>query len=35
MTGMLDYDVDVRDGRLHVNDDEAARVRGIFELYLE
>ena len=32
---MLGYDVDPRGGRLNVNDDEAARVRGIFELYLE
>jgi len=31
---MLGYDVDARGGRLHVNDDEAARVREIFELYL-
>ena len=32
---MLGYDVDPKGGRLHVNDDEAARVRGIFEAYLE
>jgi site-specific DNA recombinase len=32
---MLGYDVDPRGGRLHVNDDEATRVRDIFELYLE
>jgi len=31
---MLGYDVDARGGRLHVNEDEAARVREIFELYL-
>ncbi len=31
---MLGYDVDPRGGRLHVNDDEAARVREIFDLYL-
>jgi len=31
---MLGYDVDARGGRLHANDDEAARVREIFELYL-
>jgi site-specific DNA recombinase len=31
---MLGYDVDARGGRLHVNDEEAARVREIFELYL-
>ena len=31
---MLGYDVDPRGGKLHVNDDEAARVREIFELYL-
>ena len=31
---MLGYDVDARGGRLHVNDDEAACVREIFELYL-
>jgi site-specific DNA recombinase len=31
---MLGYDVDARGGRLHVNDGEAARVREIFELYL-
>src|SRR5690554_2014543 len=30
---MLGYDVDPRGGKLHVNDDEAARVREIFELY--
>ncbi len=32
---MLGYDVDVRGGRLLVNEDEAQRVRGIFELYLD
>jgi site-specific DNA recombinase len=32
---ILGYDVDSRGGRLLVNDDEAARVQGIFELYLE
>jgi len=35
---MLGYDVDVsggRGGRLRVNDDEATRVRGIFDLYLD
>ena len=32
---MLGYDVDRQGGRLLVNEDEAARVRGIFELYLE
>ena len=34
---MLGYDVENagHGGRLNVNDDEAARVRGIFELYLE
>jgi len=32
---MLGYDVDARGGRLLVNDDEAPRVRGIFELYLD
>jgi len=31
---MLGYDVAPNGGRLHVNDDEAARVREIFELYL-
>jgi uncharacterized protein (TIGR02996 family) len=29
------YDLDPRGRRLHVNDDEAARVRAIFALYLE
>jgi site-specific DNA recombinase len=32
---ILGYDVDPRGGRLLVNDDEAARVRAIFQLYLE
>jgi len=32
---MLGYDVDASGGRLNVNDEEAARVRSIFELYLE
>src|SRR5207244_2399015 len=32
---LLGYDVDPRGGRLLVNDDEAARVRALFELYLE
>jgi len=32
---MLGYDVDPRGGRLLVNEDEAHRVRGIFELYIE
>jgi len=32
---MLGYDVDPRGGRLLVNEDEAARVRQIFELYLD
>ena len=32
---MLGYDVAVRGGRLLVNQDEAHRVRGIFELYLD
>jgi site-specific DNA recombinase len=32
---VLGYDVDPRGGRLVVNDDEAARVRAIFDLYLE
>jgi len=31
---MLGYDVAPNGGRLHVNDDEATRVREIFELYL-
>jgi site-specific DNA recombinase len=34
-TPVLGYDLDPRGGRLHVNDDEAARVRAIFALYLE
>lgn len=34
-TPMLGYDVDPRGRRLLVNEDEAARVRGIFELYLQ
>ena len=33
--GMPLLGYDVRDSKLHVNEDEAARVRGIFELYLE
>jgi site-specific DNA recombinase len=32
---LLGYDVDPRGGRLLANDDEAARVRAIFALYLE
>lgn len=32
---VLGYDVDARGGRLVVNEEEAARVRSIFELYLE
>jgi site-specific DNA recombinase len=32
---VLGYDLDPRGRRLHVNDDEAARVRAIFALYLE
>ena len=32
---MLGYDVDGRGGRLLVNEDEAAQVRAIFELYLD
>jgi site-specific DNA recombinase len=32
---VLGYDVDPRGGRLVVNEDEAARVRAIFDLYLE
>jgi site-specific DNA recombinase len=32
---VLGYDVDARGGRLVVNEDEAARVRAIFQLYLE
>ena len=32
---VLGYDVDSRGGRLIVNEDEAARVRVIFDLYLE
>jgi site-specific DNA recombinase len=31
----LGYDLDPRGGRLHVNDEEAQRVRAIFALYLE
>lgn len=34
-TPVLGYDIDPRGGRLHVNDDEAERVRAIFALYLE
>jgi site-specific DNA recombinase len=32
---VLGYDVDPRGGRLIVNEDEARRVRGMFELYLQ
>ena len=32
---LLGYDVDPRGSKLFVNEDEAARVRAIFELYLE
>ena len=32
---VLGYDVDPRGGRLVVNEDEAVRVRAIFDLYLE
>lgn len=32
---VLGYDVDSRGGKLVVNEDEAARVRAIFDLYLE
>ena len=32
---VLGYDVDPKGGKLIVNEDEAARVRSIFELYLE
>jgi site-specific DNA recombinase len=32
---VLGYDLDPRGRRLHVNDDEAERVRAIFALYLE
>jgi site-specific DNA recombinase len=32
---VLGYDLDPRGRRLHINDDEAARVRDIFALYLE
>ncbi|HEY7310594.1 MAG TPA: recombinase family protein [Gemmataceae bacterium] len=34
-TPVLGYDLDPRGRRLHVNDDEAQRVRAIFALYLE
>jgi site-specific DNA recombinase len=34
-TPVLGYDVDPRGGRLLVNDEEAVRVRAIFQLYLE
>jgi site-specific DNA recombinase len=34
-TPVLGYDIDPRGGRLHVNDEEAERVRIIFALYLE
>jgi len=34
-TPVLGYDLDPRGRRLHVNDEEAARVRAIFVLYLE
>jgi site-specific DNA recombinase len=32
---ILGFDVDPQGGRLVVNEDEAARVRAIFELYLK
>jgi site-specific DNA recombinase len=32
---VLGYDVDPHGARLIVNEDEAARVRAIFDLYLE
>jgi site-specific DNA recombinase len=32
---VLGYDVDAQGGRLVVNEDEAARVRAVFDLYLE
>jgi site-specific DNA recombinase len=32
---LLGYDIDARGGRLVVNEDEAVRVRAIFQLYLE
>jgi site-specific DNA recombinase len=34
-TPLLGYDLDPRGGRLHVNEEEAQRVRAIFALYLE
>jgi site-specific DNA recombinase len=34
-TPLLGYNLDPRGGRLHVNDEEAQRVRAIFALYLE
>ena len=34
-TPVLGYDLDPRGRRLHVNDEEAQRVRAIFALYLE
>jgi hypothetical protein len=34
-TPVLGYDLDPRGRRLHVNDEEATRVRAIFALYLE
>jgi site-specific DNA recombinase len=34
-TPLLGYDLDPRGGRLLVNDQEASRVRAIFEMYLE
>jgi site-specific DNA recombinase len=34
-TPVLGYDIDPRGGRLHVNEEEAERVRIIFALYLE
>jgi len=34
-TPVLGYDLDPRGRRLHINDDEAARVRAIFALYLQ
>lgn len=32
---VLGYDIDPDGGRIHVNEEEAARVRAIFDLYLE
>jgi site-specific DNA recombinase len=34
-TPLLGYDLDPRGGRLHINDEEAQRVRAIFALYLQ